>query len=523
MKTVQAILEKSRITYTVDAHILDAIKTKITNSKGKNKYLFSQNDILNAYYENELQRYEHFNEIFFTGVLKGQTQATTNEEISEIIMKAVVFLNSMQRGVIDFPVSYWSFVNVLLEFYNQANLNNHDAFMRAMFDDINVVFQSSGGNSVDDEYIRDDSIELYNAYFTNTLFRNYVVIFSEALIKRFPHPHIQAFVLDILSNNRKFNTLIKTNQTIRRRGQKEEKIRRLIFDEDEKSLAEAYKKNYEKFCQDKAEEEVNKWFDFIPYMNKIEELERKHLLMRTNDDEERKEIEKKEIILSLEQKKKWAIAILKQHYIDEKISMRLLDLIMLSLKKKITVRGASIFTNQLKTFFLKRQKFLKNKEMSGDTTFVEHADFLQNNVTESAEAGVENNTILFNTKKTSSFEELIRQIKSIIGTVEEDKSQDYKKTLGLNKEDLEDLQYSFVSNNKIIVDNIFNAMITSLGMTKGKMLDFMEYCIINHPEFFKTLYFYTANVIDKLLLSKPELFERNKDFFKSLNKFSLND
>lgn len=285
--------------------------------------------------------------------MRGKTKAESKEEVLDIIAKAVVFLNSMQRGVIDFPKTYWAFVNVLLEFYNHNNLGNHDAVMRAMFEDINVVFNSVNANGADDDFIRDDSMELYNAYFTNTLFRNYVVIFSEELVERFPYEDIEAFVLDILSNNRKFNTLIKTNQSSSKKiGNKEEKKKHFLMDEKDEQLEIAYKNNLLKFCHDKAEEEITK--NGIPehIIEKIKKQENK--ANETNDA----------MTFTMESMQRKAIKELEMEYYENPPELKLVELIMLSLKKKISVRGASIFSNQLKTFFLKRQKFLKTKELS---------------------------------------------------------------------------------------------------------------------------------------------------------------
>lgn len=513
MKNIQTILEKSNITYAVKAEILDAIKTKITHSKGKNKYLFSQNDILNAYYENELLRYKEFNKIFFEWILRGKTKAESKEEVLDIIAKAVVFLNSMQRGVIDFPKTYWAFVNVLLEFYNHNNLGNHDAVMRAMFEDINVVFNSVNANGADDDFIRDDSMELYNAYFTNTLFRNYVVIFSEELVERFPYEDIEAFVLDILSNNRKFNTLIKTNQSSSKKiGNKEEKKKHFLLDEKDEQLEIAYKNNLLKFCHDKAEEEITK--------NGIPE----HIIEKIKKQEDKTDGETDTMTFTMESMQRKAIKELEKEYYENPPELKLVELIMLSLKKKISVRGASIFSNQLKTFFLKRQKFLKTKELSWDTTFVEHVDYANTNSQNSEEEAStqEAGAILFNAKKTGSNEELIKQIETIIGFVEQD--ENYKgsgKILGVNEKVASDLQDSFMPGDRIITDNIYNTLQNSLGSNKLKYLSFIEYCIVNNPDFFRRFYFYASSLIDKLLLLKPELFEDNEQFFNSLNKVSL--
>lgn len=514
MKNIQTILEKSNITYTVKAEILDAIKAKITHSKGKNKYLFSQNDILNAYYENELVRYKDFNKVFFDGILRGKTKANSKEEILDIIAKSVVFLNSMQRWVIDFPKTYWAFVNVLLEFYNHNKLSNHDAVMRAMFDDINVVFNSVNVGGVDDDFIRDDSMELYNAYFTNTLFRNYVVIFSEELIERFPCEDIEAFVLDILSNNRKFNTLIKTNQNTRKWDNKEDKKKQNLNNESVEQLQVAFKNNFVKFCHDKAEDYIIK--NGIPDM----------ILTKLKQQKEEQIVNEKSTTFTTESLQKKAIRELENEYCNQHPNMKLVELIMLSLKKKISVRGASIFSNQLKTFFLKRQKFLKTKELTWDTTFVEHAEYINTNGQKSEEEGSmqETGSILFNAKKTNSNEELIKQIETIIWLVEQDAS--YKwwgKILGINEKIVDDLQDSFISGNRIITDNIYNLLQNSLGGNKNKYLTFIEYCIVNKPSFFRTFYFYASTLIDKLLVLKPEIFENNQQIFTSLNKISLHD
>jgi hypothetical protein len=49
---------------------------------------------------------------------------------------------------------------------------------------------------------------------------------------------------------------------------------------------------------------------------------------------------------------------------EKEFSFDIIDMILRSLKKKIYARGASIFSNQLKIFSNKRQKFLKEKELN---------------------------------------------------------------------------------------------------------------------------------------------------------------
>jgi hypothetical protein len=58
-----SILEKNKLTYTVNEEILAEIRKKLA-SKGK-KYSFSLNDLLNGYYSNELERFKQINKIFF--------------------------------------------------------------------------------------------------------------------------------------------------------------------------------------------------------------------------------------------------------------------------------------------------------------------------------------------------------------------------------------------------------------------------------------------------------------------------
>jgi hypothetical protein len=91
----------------------------------------------------------------------------------------------------------------------------------------------------------DDSIELFNNYFSNTLFRNYVIIFVDELLRISNSDKVKAFVLDLIANNRKIHTLLKPEQAAKSKNINNPKIKR-----DDEQKVFLYEKSSEDFIDD---------------------------------------------------------------------------------------------------------------------------------------------------------------------------------------------------------------------------------------------------------------------------------
>lgn len=490
---MQKILKNINLTYTVKKHILDSIKDKLA-SKGKKKYAFSLNDILNAYYANELERYEEFNKLFFDAYIEWTT-CKTDEDVLNIIVKSILYLNEIQKDIINFQKSYGDFINVL-ESYNLQEFGSCDStFLRALFQDIRVVFNFHNSWEANEGYIMDDSIELFNNYFSNTLFRNYVVIFAEELLRQFPHQKIETFVLDIIANNRKIHTLLKPEQAAKSKAIKDKnnevvEKKKYLYEIDFEAFQESIKEEWIKDFQDKINQEY-------PFPNHLTDIEKDTL--------------KQELTQQAIQENKW------------KYPFFLTDMMLRSLKKKIFARWASIFSNQLKVFSMKRQKFLKEKEMTWDTTFVEHVNFLHNDqaqnqlsIDTSTPANLSSNSVILNIKKACSYDEMTNQIISIINLInnKEDKIINY--SLLWVEEDIQSVFDEQLNTDQIITDNIYEVLLNCFGSNQQKYIEYFNEMIKKNPQEFKKIYFYVSTLIDSLIELDPTLYSNNKKLFTSI-------
>lgn len=481
-----SILEKNKLTYTVNEEILAEIRKKLA-SKGK-KYSFSLNDLLNGYYSNELERFKQINKIFFEWIYKG------DENNVDLIIKSIIFLNEIQKEVINFQKSYWDFINIVEAFNLQEFGNANDKwFLRALFKDIRVVFNFSYESETSEWYIMDDSIELFNNYFSNTLFRNYVIIFVDELLRISNSDKVKAFVLDLIANNRKIHTLLKPEQAAKSKNINNPKIKR-----DDEQKVFLYEKSSEEFIDDMKALWIKDYIDQLS-------------LFSTS------------VYISPEKENWYRLEAIEKLKKEKEFSFDIIDMILRSLKKKIYARGASIFSNQLKIFSNKRQKFLKEKELNWDSTFIEHVSFVQNNQgwnqngwDESVASYQNNDLFLFSTKKTSNFEEINKQINSIINILEQ--KEGYQKdiiSLWMENNFSEELDEHSL-NSQVISDNIYDILHTSFGSQKNKYIDFFNYVCKKHPTTMKRIYFYITKLIDTIFEIDKSLYKKNEYLFNSI-------
>ena len=434
-----SLMKNINFTFTVKREILDRIKSWLL-TKNKKKFSFSFNDIINGYYENELYRFEKFNELFFNGVLKNKKKITTKEEAINVAVKAIFYLNEMEKNVINFQQSYNSFITVLQEYNKKINWNEDGKLCRALFDDINNVLRYEEDDKMIKGLMIDNSLNEFNEHFNQTMFRNYVYIFSEELVRRYNHAFLRKIVVDLIVNNRKMNTLVNPNWSSKKRG-KEEKKGILFYEEN------------------------------------IEDIEK-----------------------SIKEELHWL-------WIKNKNNVDFLQLVLSSFKKKVYSKWASIFSNQLRTFFFKEQKLIKKKETKGGKMDNETKVISTDALIDELEYEWDYNISLID-NKPKSLKELNAILQNIISINTDEVS-------GYDRELVEDLAY--LNYDKLISRNLYEALFSFFWKNRTKYIHYFNQLIKNKKWLFNQIYFYIPEIIDRLAKEDKDFYTRHKELFDELH------
>lgn len=370
-------IKQNDVQFHIFHEIIDNLEERFLSSK-KKSYKFSLNDILDAFYENEVMLYHSYIDYFFNNIFTKDI----NWNETELFVKFVWFANDLKTNTIVFQQNYFTFLVELSKCWTFWN-----EFERAVYRDISSIF-SNWWWTENQEYF-DIILDRFYWFFNNTLFRNFLVLFCADTYKRYKNnKKVDAFLLDMLSNNRKIHTVLKIDPIIRKRYNIDKHEKKYLFEIDKLNI-----------------EDINETFAKV--------------LIET-------------------------------------------------MLKKMNLKWSSLFSNQLRFFWYKRMKFIKNKELTWDNEILE----LSINKIQNQKWWMiwEQSQLIYWYQKSKNIEDMIENINEVL------ESDLYS---------MNDLWW-----------NLHQILWINFKTDKNKYIQFFEYLKAKNRKLYDKIYFYIWTTID---------------------------